>query len=407
MYLPLFIAKRYFLTRTKQNLIHRMTWVACLSVGLSSMALILVLTIFNGLEGLIRKLFRSFDPDLKIELKAGKYFTLTPDMKQQLDHIAGISKLVEVIEDNVFVTYQDRQLVARLKGVSENFIDQNPLEDYLVQGSFRLKKGDENLALIGMGIDYMLSIQLGSSLQAMQLYYPKHLPIGQPIPQQFYTQKWIKPGAVFAIEKHFDDHYIITPLDFAEQLMGLASQRTALEIQIAPGFSVNQVKKAIKGCLSAEFQVCDSDEQHAVLMRAIRIERLFVFLTLSFILVVASLNIFFILSMLVLEKRKDMAILSSLGVTKNTIQSIFLFKGLLIGLTGAVSGMLAAWLLSWLQERFGLISLGMQTGIIEAYPIERQLSDFIYTTLLVIIITLLATLRPAQLATKTGFNDHG
>jgi lipoprotein-releasing system permease protein len=406
MQLPLFIATKYFLATPKKNLIHRMSLVACFSVGLSTMALILVLSIFNGLEAVIKNLFHSFDPDIKIELKQGKYFKLAPEIKQQLNHIIGIHKIVEVIEDNVLLTYQGHQLVARIKGVSDNFTDQSPLEPFILQGDFRLKKDHQNFALVGVGIQYMLSMHLTASLQDLQVYYPKHFKAGKPITQQFYAKKSIRPGAVFAIEKHFDDNYIITPLDFATNLMGLQDQRTALEVQISPGYSLKKAKKMLKNCLSEEFQVYDSNEQHATLMRAIRIERLFVLVTFSFILLVASLNIFFILSMLVLEKRKDIGILYSLGATKRTIQSIFLLEGLFIGLSGAILGMLIAYLLTWLQEQFGLISLSMQTSIIDAYPIKRQLSDFVYTTVSVIIITLIATFRPAQLATKTPINFH-
>jgi lipoprotein-releasing system permease protein len=406
MQLPLFIAARYFLTTPKKNLIHRMSLVACFSVGLSTMALILVLSVFNGLETVIKNLFRSFDPDLKIELKQGKYFKLAPEIKQQLSHIMGVSKMVEVVEDNVLLTYRGHQLVARIKGVSDNFTDQSPLEPFILQGKFRLKKDNQAFALVGMGIQYRLSIHLSSSLQELQVYYPKHFKTGKAIPQQFYAKKSIRPGAVFAIEKHFDDNYLITPLDFATSLMGLQDERTALEVQISPGSSLKRVKKIIRICLPEGFQVYDNNEQHATLMRAIHIERLFVLVTLSFILLVASLNIFFILSMFVLEKRKDVGILYSLGATKRTIQSIFLFEGLLIGLSGATLGMLIAYLLTWLQEHFGLISLSMQTSLSDAYPIKRQLSDFVYTTVSVIIITLIAAFRPAQLATRTPINLH-
>lgn len=406
MHFSLFVAKKYFLTSPKKNLIHRMSLVACFSVALSTMALILVLSIFNGLEGLIKSLFRSFDPAIKIELKQGKYFKMTPGLKQQINNISGISKIVEVIEDHALFTYQERHLVAKLKGVSDNFIEQSPLEDFIVQGKLQLKKGNQNFALLGMGIQYMLAIHVTNSLHDLQVYYPKGLQKSKGIAPQCYASGFIKPGAVFAIEKHFDDQYVIVPLSFAAKLMGLADQRTALELQILPGYSLNKIKKLLKNCLPQECQVRDSQEQHATLMRAIGIERLFVLITFSFILFVASLNIFFILSMLVLDKRKDIAILYSLGATQKIIQYIFLFEGLLISLSGTTIGMAIAWLLSWLQERFGCIALGIQTSVITAYPIERHVSDFIYTTLGVIIMTLIATYRPMRLAAKTRIKDY-
>jgi len=402
----LFVAKKYFFTSTKKKLIHRISLVACFSVALSTMALILVLSVFNGLEGLLKSLFHAFDPDIKIELKQGKYFKLTPELQQQISNVPGIHKVVEVIEDNALLCYQEHHLVARLKGVSDNFTDKNPLEAFITQGKFSLKKDRQNFALLGMGIQYMLSINVKNALEGLQIYYPKPIKKGINLLQPFYDSKLIKPGAVFTIEKHFDDNYIIVPLDFAAELMGLTDERTALEVQVSPKVSLKKVKNLLKNCLPTHFKIRDQEEQQATLMRAIRIERLFVLLTFAFILCIASLNSFFIVSMLVLDKRKDVAVLYALGATQRMIQSIFLLEGLLIALSGTVLGMAIAWLLTWLQERFGIVSLDMQTSIISAYPIERHLSDFVYTTLAVIIITLIATYRPAQIATKTSIKAY-
>jgi lipoprotein-releasing system permease protein len=400
MHPSVFIAIKYFTNKAPTSLLYRMNLVACFSIGLSTMALILVLSIFNGLEELIKDLFRSFDPDLKIELKQGKYFQVDPNLSQHLSHIEGISKIVEVVEDNVLVTYQDKKLVAKLKGVSDNFIDQSPLNPFIVQGTLALSRGNQQLAIIGLGIQAMLSIQLQQAFSPLQVYYPKNIKADKPIPPQFYTKQFIKPGAVFAVEKKFDDNYIIVPLTFATKLMGLTTQRTSLELAITPGFSIQKIKKELQACLPGSLQVRDSDEQHVMLIRAMRIERLFVLLTLGFILLVASLNIFFMLLMLILEKRKDIGILYSLGATKKTIQWIFLLRGLFIGLSGTIIGMVIAWLLTELQERFGFITLGMQTGVIEAYPIKRHWNDFLFTTMGVVAMTFLAALRPAQLATR-------
>jgi len=403
----LLVARRYFSASAKKNLIHRMRLIACFSVALSTMALLLALSVFNGLEDLIKSLFRSFDPDIKIELKQGKSFVLEPQLRAQINTIPGIAKVVEVIEDNALCCYQGRQLVARLKGVSSNFLEQSPLEPFIEQGRLQLKQGDKNLALIGMGIQYALSINLANEFQPLQVFYPKNILGTTIVPQQLYNSRGIWPGAVFAVEKHFDENYIIVPLDFAATLLGMGEQRTALEVQVVHGYSVKKIQRALKQCLPGHFQVLDSYEQQASLLRAIHVERLFVFATFAFILLVASLNIFFILSMLVLDKRKDMAVLYTLGATPKAIEAIFLLEGLFIGLAGAALGMVAAWVLSWLQETFGLVSLGMQTSLIEAYPIKRQISDFVYTALSVVIITLIATYRPAQLAAKTVAKEHG
>ena len=401
-----FVAQRYFQLNTRKNLIHRIGLISFMSIALSTMALLLVLSVFNGLEGLIKSLFRSFDPDIKIALRKGKTFALDPSLGQQIAAVAGVSKVVEVLEDNALLRYQDRQVVVRIKGVSEAFLSQSPLEPFIKQGSFVLKHKSESLAMLGSGVQYALSVSLANRFSILQFFYPRRLAGGSVLPQQLYTCKNIRPGAVFAVEKQFDESYVIVPIDFAAALMDMGDKRTALEVQVAEGFSVRQVQQALKRCVPDGFQVLNSHEQQAALMQALHIERLFVFMTFSFILFVASLNIFFVLSMLVLDKRKDIAVLYTLGATPRDIRCIFLVEGLLIALSGAVVGMVAAWGLGWLQQTFGLITLGVQTSLVDAYPIEMQVSDFVYTGIGVVLMTLLAAYRPAQLAAKTKIRVH-
>ena len=406
MQFPIFIAQRYFQLNPKKHLIHRIGLVSLISIAVSTMALLLVLSVFNGLEGLIRSLFRSFDPDIQITLKKGKAFTLDADLKQQIEAVQGVSKVVDILEDKALLRYQGHQVVIKLKGVSEEFLYQSRLEPFIRQGSFKLKQGTECFAILGNGVQYALSVPLFNQFRTLQVFYPRNLDTSTALPQQLYRCKHISPGAVFAVEKQFDESYVIVPIDFAASLMDMKNKRTALEIQVADGFSVNQVQKALKRFVPNYFQVLNSHEQQATLLQAIHIERLFVFLTFFFILSVASLNILFILSMLVLDKRKDIAVLYTLGATSKDIRYIFLIEGLLLALSGAAAGMAAAWVLGWLQQTFGLVSLGTQTSLVDAYPIQRKVSDFIYTAMSVVLMTLMAAYRPAQLAAKTRTRIH-
>jgi lipoprotein-releasing system permease protein len=401
-----FVARRYFKPNIKKNLIHRVGLVSFISIAVSTMALLLVLSVFNGLEGLIKSLFRSFDPDIKITLKEGKFFRLDASLKHQIKAVVGVSKVVDVLEDNALLRYQDRQVVVRLKGVSEEFLHQNRLEPFIRQGNFRLKQGAEHFAILGSGVQYALSVFPANPFCTLQVFYPRNTGANTLLPQQLYRYKNISPGAVFSVERKFDESYVIVPVDFAVALMDAEEKRTALEIQVADGFSIHQIQQALKRFVPDHFQVLNSTEQQATLIKAIHIERIFVFLTFSFILLVASLNIFFILSLLVLDKRRDVAVLYTLGATPKDIRSIFLIEGLLIALSGTVVGMVAAWGLSWLQQTFGLVSLGTQTSLVEAYPIERKVSDFVYTALGVVFITLIAAYRPAQLAAKNKTHVH-
>ena len=401
-----FIAQRYFQLSAKKNLIHRIGLVSFISIGVSTMALLLALSVFNGLEGLIGSLFRSFDPDIKITLKKGKTFALDADLRQQIKTAKGVSKVVDVLEDNALLRYREHQVVIKLKGVSEEFLHESRLEPFIQQGSFQLKQGAECFAILGSGVQYALSVPLANEFCTLQVFYPRNMKDSALLPHQLYQCKNIRPGSVFAVEKQFDESYVIVPIDFAASLMGMGNKRTALEIQVANGFSINQVQQALQLFVPDCFQILNSNEQQATLMQAIHIERLFVFMTFSFILLVASLNIFFILSMLVLDKRKDIAVLYTLGATPRDIRSIFLMEGLLIALSGAAVGMAAAWGLSWLQQTFGLVSLGAQTSLVDAYPIKRKVSDFVYTVISVVLMTLIAAYRPAQLAAKTKIHAY-
>lgn len=403
MKFPFFVAQRYFYRSGKKNLIHRIGLVSFISIALSTMSLLLVLSVFNGLEEFIKTLFHSFDPDIKITLKRGKSFELDPSLGQQVAAIAGVGNIVEVIEDHALLRYQDRQVIIKLKGVSESFLQQSRLAPFITQGEFKLSQGTENLAMLGAGVQYALSVPLSSPFHGLQVFYPRPLSRRSAmLPQQLYRSKHIKPGAVFAVEKHFDESYVIVPIAFAAAVMDMAHRRTALEIRVAKGFSIHQVQQALKKCFSDDFQVLNSEQQQASLMQALHIERLFVFLTFSFILFVAALNIFFVLSMLVLEKRKDIAVLYTLGATSQDIRGVFLIEGLLIALSGAVVGMVGAGVLGWLQQAFGLVSLGVQTSLVEAYPIKIQLNNFVYTAIGVVVMTLLAAYRPARVATQTN-----
>lgn len=398
MYFPFFIARRYFSTRAQKNIVHRMRTIASVGIAISTMALLLVLSVCNGLEDFIRSLLHTLDPDIKIELKEGKTFAPTPELMEQIHTISGVEKVVEIIEDQVILAYHYRQWVVKMKGVSDNFLQHNPLADCITEGHFCLRQAHMPLAMVGIGIQDHLSINLADTFTHLQVYYPHSTPLLYPA----YNQRSIKPGAVFAAEKRFDDNYAIFPIDFVTDLIGIDNQRTALEVQVEASCSIYSVQKALQKRLPTCFEIRNRTQQQAGLLRAMHIEHLFVSYIFGFILLVATLNIFFVLSMLVLEKRSDIAVLYTLGARSRDIQALLVIEGLLIGLSGALVGMGLAGVLSWLQETFGLISLDTQTSLIEKYPMRRQWSDFVYTPLGVGLATVLASYYPARLATKTS-----
>jgi lipoprotein-releasing system permease protein len=398
MNVPFLIAKRYFFSRKKRNIISIISNIAMIGVAVGSAALIIVLSVFNGLEDLIREIYSSFDPDLKITAAEGKSFETDTEFMNRIRRTPGVVVVSEIIEDNALLRYNDRQMVVKVKGVSENFFEQNEIAASLVEGDAQLFADDTYRALIGRGVQYQLSISPGNQFVPLQFLYPRNTKFNPLNPEGAFNNLTIMPGGIFAIERQYDDAYVFVPLNFAEDLLEYGRRRTALEVKIAEGVNIEQVKRELQQTLGSKFIIQNSDEQHTSLLRAVKVEKLFVFITFAFILFIASLNIFFSLSMLVIDKKKDIAILASMGATAKTIRNIFLMEGALVAFIGAAYGLTLGMLICNLQQTFGLVSMGMATSVVEAYPVKMEVEDFVLTGLAIVIITLLVSIRPARKA---------
>lgn len=375
-------------------------------VAVGAMALVIVLSVFNGLEDLVRGLYASFDADLKIEASQGKSFRMDESTLRSIEEVEGVYLVTEVIEDNALFNYRSYQHLARIKGVSDNYLAQPRFEQGYVWGKLDLGTQERPQAIIGRGVGFFLSIDLKNEFDLLQAYYPKAPRNAATIdPRQLYNQGTLIPSAFFSVEKEFDDNYIIAPLSFVSRLLNYGDKRTAIEVSVQEGYSIRKVKAALKQLLGGEFTVKDTDEQHAGLLRTIKIEKLFVFITLTFILAVASFNIFFSLSMMAIEKKKDIAILYAMGAKASTVKNIFIKQGSIIAFSGAAIGLVLGFVIVWLQDTVGLVSMGIDSSIIENYPVKIVWTDFLWTSVSVILITLLASYRPALLASKVKSTD--
>ncbi len=370
-------------------------------VALGTAALVVVLSVFNGLENLIRSLYGSFDPEIKIEAMEGKWFDISSELLEQVSNTEGVEVVSEVVEDNALMRYRDAEMFVRLKGVSDNFIEQQRLAKVLVNGDPQLKKGDVSYAVVGLGVLHNLSISPNDEFTSLQLYYPKVTRGRAPASGALYNQKSILPGGVFAIEKQYDEQFVFVPLDFAAELFQHQDRRTSLEIKVSENFKIEEVQGTLIQKLGEEFRITNKDEQHPSLFRAIKIEKLFALLAFFFILALASLSTFFTLNMLAIDKQKDISVLFAMGATPRLVKNIFILEGAIISLVGAAIGLFLGFILCWIQIKLGIISMGMETSIVNAYPVKMQVMDFLYTAICVIIITFLASYRPAAIAAKT------
>ena len=403
MDLPYRIAKRYFFSRNKRSFISLIARIAMTGVAVGTMAMVVVLSVFNGMEDLNRKIFKTFDSDIKITPLEGKRFVVSDSLIKAIETVEGVRIVTQVIEDNALARYGNQQTIIRLKGVDSSFMSRRQLDTALIEGSLRLYGNNGTpYAIIAEGVRNALSISLAEILTPVELLYPKSgTKTLNLTSSEAFNQIPIRPGGIFFIESRYDD-YIIAPLAIVESLMQYQGQRSALEIQTIPGYSEKDVSEVLAEKLGKNYVVKDRDSLNADLLRAIRVEKLFVAVTLSLIILVAAINIFFSLSMLAIEKKKDVTMLYALGATPAMIRKIFLAEGAIVAFSGATVGLIMGIGLCWMQMQYGFISMGMTTSLVDAYPVKLIWGDIFFTGAIIVIITLAVSYIPARRAAETG-----
>jgi len=291
--------------------------------------------------------------------------------------------------------------VAIVKGVSENFIDHHRLDSNMVEGNLKLRDKNINYAILGQTVKHILSASLEDNLYPIQVFYIKNLKATTLDPSQLYSQRNILPGGVFSIEKTYDENYIFMPLDFVQDLLNYGNKRTSLEVKTIKGANINIVESNLKKILGDRFNVLTNQEQHKDIFRLLKFEKLFTFLALSLLIIISSINIFFSLMMLTIEKKKDISILGAMGASENLIKRIFLSEGALIAFIGAGIGLFAGAVICVIQDQFGLIGMGVENGVISDYPVKMKFCDFAYTLLVIVLVTFIVSIYPAIAASRS------
>lgn len=401
MNLSFFIARRYLISKRKKNFINVISIIAAFLVALITAAIIVVLSIFNGLSELIRSLNNSFDPEIKIVAAKGKSFRTTPELIHDLQSINGVEFVTEVIEDYSYVQFNNASQIVIIKGVSENFVKQNRIPPKnMVKGELLLKDGDSQFAVIGYGVKYSLSVEIENNFHPLNFYYVRSSAGRSFDPTKQYTQRSIMPGGVFSIMQGFDENYVLVPLEFAQDLMNYGDKRTSLEIKTKMGSSEETVEKSLQEKLGKDFNVLNQNEQHADLYRVLRLEKLFSSLASIILLIIGSVSVYLSLMLLALDKKKDITVLSALGANKNLIRNVFLTEGVLISLIGAITGVVAGTLIVFLQQKFSLVSMGMAHSVTEGYPIKLIYTDVLYVLVMMVVVTVVISFRPAIVASR-------
>lgn len=368
-----------------------------LGVCVGSMSLVIVLSVFNGLEGLNRMIFKAQDPDLKIELIEGKGFKLADEAISKIEKIESVSFVNPVIQDNALARNGDAQMVVTIKGVDQKFEQVSPLVHSVVEGRLMLQQDSIPYAFVGGGVYGMLGLNVQDFLYPLEIWYPRNQKLNVLNPEDNINTIVVPVSGVFSLEQQFDD-LVFLPIEIVERLTDYQGKRTAIEVYLSDEKVTNKVKSELKDIMGGAFTVKDRDEQNEALFKAIKIEKLFIFISLLLIIGIASFNIFFSLTMLVIDKQDDIQTLSALGARRNLVQRIFFTEGAMIAFIGASIGLVLGAVICWLQMQFGFVTMGMESAIVDAYPVEMKLSDFVYASLGIIIITVIAAFFPARRA---------
>jgi len=403
MNLPFYIAWRYFYSKKSQHAINWISRISQAGITIGTMALIVVLSVFNGFEGVILSLYNSFDPDIKVLPNSGKYFTIDSTYLNQLHKLKGIEAMSAVIEENALVKNDEMQTIATIKGMTQHYFFATGIDEKIVAGEAVLSNNISHYALIGSGVAGKLGMNMFSSMSSLQLYFPnrKNPSTFSMTPTQLFQTYHIPTGGVFQIQQDFDDKYILVSLDFSRKLVKKPVQYTALEIVIQETTDKKQLERQIREILGENYLVQNRYEQHKWLYSIMQSEKFIVYLILSFILIVAGFNLIGSLLMLSIEKKKDMMILTSMGAENNLIRKVFFYEGLMLSLISAFAGLFLGVVFCLLQMHFSIIKLPESaTFIINAYPVAFKAIDFVWVFITVVFLGLISSFFPARAAYK-------
>jgi lipoprotein-releasing system permease protein len=394
---PFYIAKRYLLAKKKRNAINIISAISIGGVMVGTMALVIVLSVFNGFDKVIKSLINSFDPDLKITVVEGKVFDPVLAGKTKILEIPGVQNVSEVLEENALLRYDKRQYIATMKGVDSNFIHTSGVDSMMVEGDFILEKNGNPFTVVGQGVAYSLKIGL-NFLNPLVIYVPERLgKINMANPMGAFRNFAVYPSGVFGIEQEYDAKYILLPIRNVREILDYTNEVSALEIKLKDGSDEELVQSEIMKILPDNFEVKTRYQQNEMFYRIMKSEKWAIFMILTLILLVASFNIIGSLSMLIIDKQDDIISLRNLGADSATIKKIFLLEGWLISITGSFLGILAGTGIAWIQEKFEIIRLaGNGSFVLDSYPVDIQIFDIFLIWLTVILIGFLAVLYPIR-----------
>lgn len=394
------IAWRYFRGKKSAQAINIISWISIGAIAVSSAAMIVLFSVFNGLEDTVKDMYNAFNPEIKITASKGKFFRIPEAKKAQIANIPGIAVASYSLEDMVLLAGNEEQRVAKLKGVDNAWFRVSALDSFMTDGEASWKDNQAYTpAIMGLGVSIALGIDVNNAFTGLKIYYPRQGAAITENPEEALNSIVVKPEGNFRIQDEFDGQYVLVPLEAARHLFGAGDRFSSLEIALKPGASEAKVRKELQQLLGDSFSIANRFEQNKTFFMIMKSEKWAVYAILLMVLLIASFNMIGSLSMVVLEKKKDIAILKSMGARKRMIRAVFLMEGGLLAVFGSTIGMLAGLLFCIGQQYYGWIALP-EGFIIDAYPVLMQVKDFMLVAVTALAVGLLAAWYPALKAAR-------
>ncbi len=403
MNISFFIAKRYLFSKKSHNAINVISLISVFGIAIATMAMVCVLSVFNGFGGIVEGMFSAFDPDLKITAKTGKVFSYDDDTFTKALSLPSIQMISESLEDNALLKFGDNQVPVLVKGVSDEFRLMSDMDRLMIDGSFKLSEDVVDYTVLGAGLAMSLGIRAGY-IDPIEMYAPKRdVSVNLANPSAAFSHMNVLIGGVFSLNQpDVDDQMALVPISLARDVFRYDNEVTSLDIKLMPNVSVKKVKAEIQTMIGDNFVVQDRYEQQIQSFRMMQIEKWVTFLILAFILLIAVFNVVGSLSMLIVEKEADINSLRNMGASNSLITNIFLFEGWLITFFGIVSGIIVGLILCLLQQHFGFLRLSDVPGafVVDAYPVVVRFWDIVVVFVSVSIISLLTVFYPINTLKK-------
>lgn len=400
MNLPFFIAKRYLVSKKKQNIINIISGISVLGIIVGTAALVIVLSVLNGFISLINNFYSDFDPDLKITAVKGKMFNPSDLPIDKIKQLPGVVNYAEVIEEAAMLKYGKQQYFAVVKGVPDNYDKFTNIDSLMVDGKFSLEDQGIDYAAVGQGVAYNLGLKL-NFVDPIKIFVPKRgRQTGINLANSI-NYNYIFPSGIFSVLEDVDSKYILVPFDFAADLFGSENQVSAIELSLDKDANDKKIQREVENILGSSFHVKNKYQQHDLIYKTMKSEKWAAYLILVFILIIASFNILGSLSMLIIDKKEDIMILRSMGASSKLIRRIFLFEGWLISVVGAILGSLLGVFISWLQIKYGFVTFpGGGSFIISAYPVQIIFTDIVFILSVVLLIGFVAAWYPVKFISR-------